>query len=370
MFWISSYRKHCARHQLANMDSDIKKLLKPEHVSQFRASKPALAAVRILGTSSDNTHVTTQTEFVIVHDFLLTEIAVGNANRSGVLANMTMNEFLQARLVDGQYVVSVADHKTAYSYGPAKIVLTPTLHSWIDLYAQKLRPSIITTEAAPEQLFLSWNGEALTSGQITRAVQSIWNKAGLNEHITLNLVRKTAVSTMHEKRPQMSSQLADLMCHGQKSPYGKIVSPQMKETTAVPGSYCRVQKCCPVCRVPVIHIPRHLRNSHGWTSEEARAAVQRFKLRRVPEVKRKQKYKDYHKLRPCPVPGCSVSVKRLPSHLQSHKIAKNSLQYKMLLYKAKKSSKYFKHAAAEAAPSSVPVTQAAVALNTPQRDSV
>lgn len=115
MFWISSYRKHCARHQLANMDSDIKKLLKPEHVSQLRASKPALAAVRILGTSSDNTHVTTQTEFVIVRDFLLTEIAIGNANRSGVLANMTINEFLQARLVDGQYVVSVADHTTSYS---------------------------------------------------------------------------------------------------------------------------------------------------------------------------------------------------------------------------------------------------------------
>ena len=116
-FWISPYRKHCARHQLANMDSDIKKLLKPEHVSQFRASKPALAAVRILGTSSgsDNTHVTTQTEFVIVRDFLLTEIAIGNANRSGVLANMTINEFLQARLVDGQYVVSVADHTTSYS---------------------------------------------------------------------------------------------------------------------------------------------------------------------------------------------------------------------------------------------------------------
>lgn len=56
-----------------------------------------------------------QTEFVIVRDFLLTEIAVGNDNRSGVLANMTMNEFLQARLVDGQYVVSVADHTTSYS---------------------------------------------------------------------------------------------------------------------------------------------------------------------------------------------------------------------------------------------------------------
>ena len=42
----------------------------------------------------------------------------------------------------------------------------------------------------------------------------------------------------------------------------------------------------------------------------------------------------------------------------------------MLLSKAKKSSKYFKHDAAEAAPSSVPVTLAAVALNCPQRDRV
>lgn len=41
----------------------------------------------------------------------------------------------------------------------------------------------------------------------------------------------------------------------------------------------------------------------------------------------------------------------------------------MLLSKAEKSYKYFKHAAAEAASSSVPVTPAPVALNTPQQDS-
>jgi len=58
------------------------------------------------------------------------------ANRSGVLANMTMEEFNKARVVDGHYVVSFSDHKTAASYGPAKIILPILLHSWMVIYAK------------------------------------------------------------------------------------------------------------------------------------------------------------------------------------------------------------------------------------------
>lgn len=50
-------------------------------------------AIKIIGTSQDNSQVLSQTEYVTVCDYILAEIVMKNANRSGVLAHMTLNEF-------------------------------------------------------------------------------------------------------------------------------------------------------------------------------------------------------------------------------------------------------------------------------------
>ena len=52
-----------------------------------------------------------QGEYVNLRDFLLTEIAMANANRSGVLANMTMKQFQEARIVDGSKLCLLQDTK-------------------------------------------------------------------------------------------------------------------------------------------------------------------------------------------------------------------------------------------------------------------
>jgi len=120
------------------------------------------------------------------------------------------------------------------------------------------------------------------------------------------------------------------------STYSKPVQPvshhrlNIEQATASSKNYRR-----PVCKVEVIHLPRHLRNCYGWTAEKARSAVLSFKLRATSTVKSRPKYRDHHKLQRCPVVVCSVSVKRLSSHLLSHRIVKVSLQYKQLLATAR-----------------------------------
>jgi len=124
--WISTRRKEFGKHQQQKSDSDLNKLVKPEDVAKFQRSELVTMAIKLIGTSADvSRHA--QMKYITVRDYLLVEIALNNANRSGVLANMTTNEFMAARLVDGQYVVSVSEHKTATTYGAAKIVLTPSL---------------------------------------------------------------------------------------------------------------------------------------------------------------------------------------------------------------------------------------------------
>jgi len=214
--WIASYRKDSAARSLEKMDSDISKLITPEKVALFDRSESALAAIKCLGDVADGSSQqdVSMSEYILVRDFVLTQIIISNANRSGVLANMTLDEFSGAQLVDGSYVLSVTSHKTAFMYGPAKIVLTPILYSWMSVFVKYLRSQItkrITGNA--KYVFLSWTGQKLDSGQVTCAIQTAWKKAGLGPEITCTLMRKSAVSSVYQKHPEQKSNLADLMCH-------------------------------------------------------------------------------------------------------------------------------------------------------------
>lgn len=131
------------------------------------------------------------TDYVLVRNFLLTQIIFVNACRSGVLANMTAEEFYQARDIDGQKVVSVKDHKTTCLYGPAKVVLNPTLFSWLHIFVMNIRSQISSNA---NYVFLSWTGEKMSSGDISKSVQTAWTKAGLAGELNCTLMRKSAVS--------------------------------------------------------------------------------------------------------------------------------------------------------------------------------
>ena len=93
------------------------------------------------------------------------------------------------------------------------------------------------------------------------------------------------------------------------------------------------------CGKNVRDLPRHLRSKklkdHGWTQENARAAVSYCNLRKK---KGKGNGKDYHHRNICPVGNYKMIVKRLPQHLQAkHKMKPSENYYNVL----KQAEKYF-----------------------------
>ena len=111
----------------------------------------------------------------------------------------------------------------------------------------------------------------------------------------------------------------------------------------------RTKKPCPIphCDAKVVHLPKHLRNVHKWTTESSRVALTRFKLRKKYEFvsqetasagNRRRKKKDEQGKNPkkanrkkklCPFSGCMVVTERLPQHLQrKHKLKRQRRQYK------------------------------------------
>ena len=67
-------------------------------VSQFENSESARTAVAYIGQMSVAHSIEgNQSMYTLIRNFILTEMTIANAHRSGVLANMTMDEFLKAK---------------------------------------------------------------------------------------------------------------------------------------------------------------------------------------------------------------------------------------------------------------------------------
>lgn len=210
--WISSLRGLSLKRHLQKQDDDFTNLITSDQVQEFNSSACAKDAVKLLGNAAlQKPSTISEHDYVLVRDFLLCKIVLNNANRSGVLSNMTMAQFQQSKVIDGHHVISVTDHKTASNHGPAKIVLTSILFGWLSLFTSDIRPLVLEREQT--NVFLSSRGEPLTSGQVSKAIQSVWMKSGLSSQINCTLIRKSAVSAVHRLVPDCRSNLADLMGH-------------------------------------------------------------------------------------------------------------------------------------------------------------
>ena len=215
--WSSSYRKDSNRRHLEKQNEDLEKLVTPSMVSTFENSESTRKAVAYIGQfSGAHSLEMNQSIYTLVRDFILTEITITNAHRSGVLANMTIiEEFEKAKKAEqGSMVIKVSNHKTADTPGPASVVLSPTLFSYLKVYVSEVRHQVSkSNDDKSMPVFLSWSGAKLESGQISTAINAAWKKAGLEGHVTSTIFRKSTVTKVHKDHEAMKDDLADLMGH-------------------------------------------------------------------------------------------------------------------------------------------------------------
>ena len=211
--WSTSYRRESSVRKWQKLEEDFQNRLTTTNIKKFEKSEAVREAIKVLGKHSDVTETTvvTQSSYTLVRDFLFAQIFTDNANRPGTLSGMKMEEYRRARKEDGDYVIYVMDHKTAHVYGPAIIVLNQKLMSWLSIFVEVMRAQITTSKTG--HVFLTWNAQSMISGQITRAIQSVFKKAEINQKITSTSFRKAAVTKVHTQEPELSGKLAGLMAH-------------------------------------------------------------------------------------------------------------------------------------------------------------
>ena len=94
-----------------------------------------------------------------MRDFLLVQISIDNANRAGVLANLTLKEFRRASKEDDRFVVNVREHKTFHIHGNAQAVLTSNLHNRMNVFIQEVTSQVPGSGVDENQpVFPSFNG--------------------------------------------------------------------------------------------------------------------------------------------------------------------------------------------------------------------
>ena len=141
------------------MEEDISVLITPEKIAAFNRSQAVREAIILLGKLSGGQYsVMTQADYTLLRDYLISQIMIDNANRAGVVAYMTVQEFQRARPQDDRHVVRVLKHKTVNTHGPAQIVLTNHLYKHLKIFFEKMR-SLLPTAGPSEidaKFFLSW----------------------------------------------------------------------------------------------------------------------------------------------------------------------------------------------------------------------
>ena len=215
--WSSSFRQNCAKRHWEKMEEDFHVLITPDQIKQFETSKAARDVVCLLGQLSGAHNIQiTQAQYTLIRDFLLVEISIDNANRAGALANMTVAEYNRMAKESDEFVVLVKNHKTVSTHGPARIVFSPKLKSWMDVFLREVRLKFTASNAEPDKcVFVTSNGEPMVSSQINKALKSVWKKAEVEGAPSSTLFRKSAVSSVHSRSEgnEARGNLADLMAH-------------------------------------------------------------------------------------------------------------------------------------------------------------
>ena len=160
-------------------------------------------------------------EFTAVLGYMLMYLCFDNTSRTGALANMSCQEYLNATYSDGSYKVALLDHKTLTTFEPCVLVFTSALYEEARVFYHQFRNSLegIDIKRYDDKFFMSWSGKRVSSSMVSVQLNSFWGK-GVGHtkerpRITATLVRKSVVSKVRTQKLELGKYLADLMCHSE-----------------------------------------------------------------------------------------------------------------------------------------------------------
>ena len=144
-----------------------------------------------------------------------------NTSRTGALANMSCQEYLNTAYCNGSYKVAALDHKTLATFEPCVLVFTSALYEEARVLYHQFRNSLegIDTNRHDDKFFMTWSGKQVSSSMVSVQLNSFWGKAvghtKERPRISATLVRKSVVSKVRTQKLELGKDLTNLMCHSE-----------------------------------------------------------------------------------------------------------------------------------------------------------
>lgn len=235
--WCRNYYKRIKIAKHEKQLEDLSRLPSPEEIRQLDTSDHRKEAIKLLSTFSCTEREPSRREFCLVRDYLLTYIILDNGSRSGCVANMILKEFRRAEAQsNGSYVISVMDHKTIASSGPAMLSINEAIMRHLRVFILKLRNKIqymLSCDVNP--VFPSWSGRRMDSSMVTTQLNTFWKNAlgiDLERRICATLIRKMSTTVVHGNEPDLKLNLANLMNHDVRTAEREYFLQEKKKTVA------------------------------------------------------------------------------------------------------------------------------------------
>jgi len=139
-------------------------LLTLNELAQIKKSRCYNDVIRLLVLAGKGKELT-NSEFVLVGDFLLTWFSLDTGTRPGPLDNATMEEYEKGKVDNGCKVMLVVKHKRAKD-GPAICPMLPEVHKFMEVYRRNIRPHFACQDE--QALFVTNEGTGFREGTIGR----------------------------------------------------------------------------------------------------------------------------------------------------------------------------------------------------------
>ena len=150
-------------------------------------------------------------EMKLIFGYIAIEISLDNANRAGELRNMNMNKFRIAEVKpDGSASTWIGNHKTANSYGHARLYINPNVYKALKVYQDKIRP---LAKPSTKAFFVNCSGKMMASNAVRKSMQLFWRYCGLKGQVGPSLLRKVGATSVSRTNPEMVDQMSYKMNH-------------------------------------------------------------------------------------------------------------------------------------------------------------
>ena len=197
------------------------------YLRKWRARREDVDVKRLFSLFTDETNCLDESLYLQIRNYLIVEILLANAQRSGIIEGMRVKEVLLAkdnRNTDSLHHIYVEHHKTGYIQA-AIIYLGAEIYSYLKIFVCRVIPLLpsITIHCGTRgeddcHVFQTWKCPVLRTSTVSHCLRSGLRLFGIEDpHGCPTDYRKAASTLISMNNPSMQESLSQFMCHARST---------------------------------------------------------------------------------------------------------------------------------------------------------